>query len=106
MSEIAVETMELSATDIETIKLFDGLRTLRSLMDGQYKVRTDETIEFGGKDYNAVDFAESMMVISLNRFKELVDVQDPIYADFISDIVGLPYMPKAVKLYDEFRASA
>jgi len=66
---------------------------------------TSKVIEIEGKVYDTESIAISMLVMNLNRFKELTDIPDPLYADFIGSIEGLPNMVKAMKSYDEFKVA-
>ncbi len=63
-----------------------------------------ETVEIDGKEYDAETIAESMLILDMRRFKELVDMNDPFYADFISELEQLPGMDITMKKYEKYRA--
>ncbi len=104
MTEVTSGNQEYTEADIEIGKLFDSLRQLRAIKEHLFDKENKETVEIDGKEYDAETIAESMLGLEIRRFKELVDMNDPFYADFISELEQLPSMDITMKLYDQFKA--
>ena len=94
-----------SEEDVELGKLIDSLRQMKAIKERLFDKENKETVEIDGKEYDAELIAESMLIMDLRRFKKLVDMNDPFYTDFISDLEQLPGMDKAMKQYEKFKAT-
>ena len=97
------EAIEMSEADLEIGKLFDTLRSLRSLKEGFSD--SDEKVEIRGEEYDAKNITDAMLAIRIQEFKELADMTDPFYVEFISEFKQSPGMADVINAYNEFKAA-
>ena len=82
--------------DIEIGKLFDSLRQLQVIKESFVGKENKETVEVEGKKVDAEKLADALLAVDLQRFRELVDMNNPFYADFVSE---LEHSSPAVRLH-------
>ena len=96
---------EYTEADIEIGKLVDSLRELQAIKESFASNENSRTVEIHGKEVDAERLTESMLVFQMRRFRELVDMSIPVYADFISELEQLPGMDVSMKKYEQFKAA-
>ena len=92
-----------SDDEMELGKLFDSLRFMKAC-----KLRfagKEKKIEIDGGEYVAESIAEGMLILDMRRLRELVDMSEPFWADFISEFEQLPGMDVSMKKYEQFKAA-
>ncbi len=105
MTNVTSGNQEYTEADIEIGKLFDSLRQLRAIKEHLFDKENKETVEIDREEYDTELLAESMLGLEIRRFKELVDMNIPFYADFISELEQLPGMDVSMKKYEQFKAA-
>ena len=90
--------------DLEIGKLFDSLRRLRTIKKELSSRDSKTPIEIDGVDYDAECIVEGMLAFKIRDFKERADMDDPFYADLISQFEQLPGMADTIETLAQIRA--
>lgn len=93
-----------SEVDLEIGSLIDSLRKLRSIKKELSSRDRRTPIEIDGVDYDAECIAESMLAFKIRDFKERADMDDPFYAELISQFEQLPSMADTIETLAQLRA--
>ncbi len=92
--------------EVEICKLFDEMQSLRATKEGLAAREKREPLLIEGKQVDAEKLADAMLAMNIGKFKELVDVAVPIYADIILEIERLPGVAVAMDYFDQLKAEA